>query len=236
MRSFWSREQVESLLISEPFGYQRIELPFGLATPGDDRRATADRIFPADMTGKSVLDLGCNSGYFCFEALRRGAARVVGVDHSATAIRGARKLADCLGVEADFQVRDWNKDPLTERFDYVLCLNVLHHLDNPLLVIDQLIAATREKLVMELAGLGFHTVRRRLSMLPLFTVLFSRSPVIYVGREKQPVAGRDRPKVKYYITDAAMKTLLLRRQDEFARIEHGKSQFKGRYLLIGHRR
>ncbi|MFZ2868658.1 class I SAM-dependent methyltransferase [Zavarzinia sp.] len=235
MNSSWSREQVETLLRSEPFGYQRIELPFGLATPGDDRRVTADRIFPADMTGKSVLDLGCNSGYFCFEALRRGATRVVGVDHSETAIRGARKLADCLGVTADFQVRDWNTAPLAGSFDYVLCLNVLHHLDNPMLVLDQLIAATKGSLVMEMAGLGFHTVRRRLSILPLFTVLFSRCPVIYVGREKKPAAGRERPKVKYYITEAAMKNLLMRRLGDFSRVEHGKSQFKGRYLVIGHR-
>lgn len=235
MNSSWSREQVETLLRSEPFGYQRVDLPFGLATPGDDRRLTADRIFPADMTGKSVLDLGCNSGYFCFEALRRGASRVVGVDHSETAIRGARKLADCLGVNAEFLHRDWNTDPVTETFDYVLCLNVLHHLDNPLLALDQLIAVTKGSLVMEMAGLGFHTVRRRLSMLPLFTVFFSRSPVIYVAREKKPVAGRAHPKVKYYITEAAMRNLLLRRQGEFSRVEHGKSQFKGRYLVIGHR-
>lgn len=235
MNSSWSREQVEALLRSEPFGYQRIELPFGLATRGDDRRLTADRIFPADMTGKTVLDLGCNSGYFCFEALRRGASRVVGVDHSETAIRGARKLAECLGAKAEFLHRDWNTDPVTEVFDYVLCLNVLHHLDNPLLVLDQLIAVTRERLVMEMAGLGFHTVRRRLSIIPLVAVLFSRRPVIYVGREKKPVAGRAHPKVKYYITEAALKNMLLRRNGEFTRVEHGKSQFKGRYLVIGHR-
>ena len=35
---------------------------------------------PGPRAGASVLDLGCNEGFFCGEALRQGAARVVGID------------------------------------------------------------------------------------------------------------------------------------------------------------
>ena len=34
-----------------------------------------------NIKGKSVLDLGCNSGFFLHEAQNRGATRLVGVDH-----------------------------------------------------------------------------------------------------------------------------------------------------------
>jgi len=35
---------------------------------------------PKDLTGKSVLDLGCNSGYLSMKMKKRGASRVVAVD------------------------------------------------------------------------------------------------------------------------------------------------------------
>ena len=35
---------------------------------------------PAELTGKSVLDIGCNAGFYSMEMKRRGAERVVGID------------------------------------------------------------------------------------------------------------------------------------------------------------
>src|SRR3954471_17859357 len=35
---------------------------------------------PDDLTGKSVLDIGCNAGFYSIEMKKRGAARVVGID------------------------------------------------------------------------------------------------------------------------------------------------------------
>ncbi len=37
-------------------------------------------ILPEDLTGKSVLDIGCNAGFYAMELKRRGADRVVGTD------------------------------------------------------------------------------------------------------------------------------------------------------------
>lgn len=228
----WTRAQVEDLLQTEQFGYQRIALPYGLATAGDDRRVTAERIFPADLTGKSVLDLGCNHGYFCFEALRRGAARVVGYDLKASAIRRARLLAECLGARAEFAVRDIDRAPLAESFDYVLCLNVLHHLHNPLTALDGLVAASRERLILEVAGLSLFDYRRRLAMMPLLTFLMARAPVIYVGAK---TVDGEQAALKYFITPRAMERLLRRYGPDFARVERLASEHKGRYLIVGHR-
>jgi 2-polyprenyl-3-methyl-5-hydroxy-6-metoxy-1,4-benzoquinol methylase len=231
----WSRERVETLLASGTFGYQKIDLPYGLATDGDDRSVTAQQIFPDDLTGRTVLDLGCNTGYFCFEAIRRGAARVVGYDHSRSAIRKARLLADCLGVKVEFEVRDLNAFKVAEKFDYVLCLNVLHHLDNPLLVIDQMIAVTRERLVLEMAGLSFQTLRRRLFTASVSALFMGGAPVIYVGRQPHSPGSDGVPKVKYFITPKALSNILLRHGKSFTRVERMKSRHKGRYLVLGHK-
>jgi tRNA (mo5U34)-methyltransferase len=53
---------------------------------------------PDDLTGLSVLDIGAWDGYFSFEAERRGAARVVALDHYAWALdwpAQRRYMADC---------------------------------------------------------------------------------------------------------------------------------------------
>ena len=142
------------MLAADDFSYQKIELPHGFSTSGrHDRSSTAKRIFPDDLSGKSVLDVGCRLGYFCFEALKRGAERVVGVDIDPDNVRKARLLADCLGFEARFEQLDIDREPIRESFDYVLGLNILHHLANPIGSLEQLAGVARERLVLEVAAL-----------------------------------------------------------------------------------
>src|SRR5258705_4615072 len=156
LRTDWTKEQVESLLREEQFAYHRIELPYGLATAGADRSATADAIFPADLRGKSVLDVGCKYGFFCFEAARRGAARVVGLDVDPDSVRKARLLASCVASPVEFELAGIERESLAGEFDYVLCLNVLHHLADPIAALAKLGAAARERLVLQVP-----TFRRR---------------------------------------------------------------------------
>ncbi len=51
---------------------------------------------PADLTGLSVLDIGCNGGFYAMEMKRRGAARVVGIDHDEDYLAQARFAASVL--------------------------------------------------------------------------------------------------------------------------------------------
>ncbi|MBD0274501.1 MAG: DUF1698 domain-containing protein, partial [Acetobacteraceae bacterium] len=46
-------------------------------------RAFADAV-PADLSGKTVLDIGCNGGFYSIEMKKRGASRVLGVDFDDT--------------------------------------------------------------------------------------------------------------------------------------------------------
>lgn len=54
-----------------------------------------------DVTGLSILDLACGTGYYARDVKRRGAARVVGVDLSEAMIRATRaqEEKERLGVE-----------------------------------------------------------------------------------------------------------------------------------------
>lgn len=109
---------------------------------GDFPRVFYERFaeaIPADLTGKSVLDVGCNGGFYSLEMKRRGAARVVGIDTDERYLAQARFAAKVSGVEIELRHLDvYQVAELGERFDLVLFLGVLYHLRHPLLALDLL--------------------------------------------------------------------------------------------------
>jgi tRNA (mo5U34)-methyltransferase len=97
-------------------------------------------MLPQDMTGKSVLDIGCNAGFYSFEMKRRGAQRVVGIDFDDYYLNQARFAARVLGQE-DVEFRRmsvYDVGALHEQFDLVLFLGLVYHLRHPLLALDLL--------------------------------------------------------------------------------------------------
>jgi tRNA (mo5U34)-methyltransferase len=95
-------------------------------------------VIPEDLTGKSVLDIGCNAGFYSFEMKRRGASRVLGIDHDTRYLEQARFAASVLGIK-DIEFRRgevWDVGALGERFDLVIFMGVLYHLRHPLLALD----------------------------------------------------------------------------------------------------
>ncbi len=94
---------------------------------------------PQDLRGATVLDVGCNAGFYCLELKRRGADRVVGVDEDQRYLDQARLAADVSGLDIDFRhMSVYDVAELRERFDLVLFLGVLYHLRHPLLALDLL--------------------------------------------------------------------------------------------------
>ncbi len=92
---------------------------------------------PADLRGRSVLDIGCNGGFYAIEMKRRGADRVLGIDSDEDYLRQARFAAHTLGLDIEFtQLSVYDVASLDERFDVVLFLGVLYHLRHPLLALD----------------------------------------------------------------------------------------------------
>ena len=94
---------------------------------------------PADLRGRTVLDVGCNAGFHALEMKRRGADRVVGVDFDEGYLAQARFAADVLGLSIELRrLSIYDVAELGERFDLVLCMGVLYHLRHPLLALDLL--------------------------------------------------------------------------------------------------
>src|SRR5690242_5849730 len=48
------------------------------------------RCLPSDLTGKSVLDIGCNGGFYSIELKKRGASRVLALDLDTRYLNQAR--------------------------------------------------------------------------------------------------------------------------------------------------
>src|SRR5947199_6895490 len=58
---------------------------------------------PSDLTGKSVLDIGCNAGFYSLEMKRRGAARVLGIDSSEEYLAQARFASEVSDAQIEFR-------------------------------------------------------------------------------------------------------------------------------------
>ena len=106
---------------------------------------------PADLTGKTVLDIGCNGGFYSLEMKRRGAARVVGIDFDADYLAQARFAAEVEQLDIEFrEMSVYDVAALGERFDVVFFIGVLYHLRHPLLALDLIHAhVTRDLLVFQ---------------------------------------------------------------------------------------
>lgn len=92
---------------------------------------------PERLDGQSVLDIGCNAGFYAMEMKRRGAARVVGIDTDERYLAQARLASEVTGLELELrQLSVYEVGQLNERFDLVLFMGVFYHLRHPLLALD----------------------------------------------------------------------------------------------------
>lgn len=96
-------------------------------------------VIPARLDGKTVLDVGCNAGFYSLEMKRRGAARVLGIDEDERYLAQARLAAEVTGLDVELRrLSVYEVARLRERFDLVIFMGVLYHLRHPLLALDLL--------------------------------------------------------------------------------------------------
>jgi FkbM family methyltransferase len=76
--------ELQARVDSVPFWWHTIDLGHGVVTPGRKAASLEGELLSLrlpDLVGKTVLDIGAWDGYYSFETERRGARRVVALDH-----------------------------------------------------------------------------------------------------------------------------------------------------------
>lgn len=136
--------------------FHRIDLGGGLVTPGIDNTPLklTKLHLPQDLSGKSVIDIGCWDGAVSFECERRGAARVLATDwycwqgNGKCAFDIARKALRSRVEERTLKVEDISATSVGT-FDLVLFLGVLYHSPDPLGYLRRVRDVCREMAVIE---------------------------------------------------------------------------------------
>jgi tRNA (mo5U34)-methyltransferase len=127
-----------------------------IGEPVDHPRPTWESVkkcLPDDVSGQTVLDVGCNAGFYSIEMKRRGAGRVLGIDSQRDLIRQAEFVRDVLGLEIDYQRKSvYDLDPARMgQFDITLALGLIYHCKHLVLALEKLFLITRRLLVLETA-------------------------------------------------------------------------------------
>ena len=136
-----SADTIRAKVTAHPTWRHPIDVGAGVVTPGgeDVNTELARMALPAHLDGQRVLDVGCSDGFYSFTAEDRGASEVIGIDDlSSLMVAGSNGFAiakELRGSAAQFRDRSiYDLDPDVDgMFDSVWFLNVLYHLEHPML-------------------------------------------------------------------------------------------------------
>jgi tRNA (mo5U34)-methyltransferase len=149
------REQISAL---EPW-FHNLHLPDGTQTApnhylGDFPAFKWEQLaphVPENLSDWTVLDIGCNAGFYGFELARRG-ARVTGIDVDPRYLAQARWAAEQYGYGDRVQFRQLQVYELihsAQMFDLVLFMGLFYHLRYPLLGLDIVAQKVRRMMVFQ---------------------------------------------------------------------------------------
>lgn len=133
---------------------------------GSGERYNFDRMYMMvsnyDFTHKNILDIGCNSGWFCFQTKLLGSKLTVGLDYSDEGMMGqailyAQELEKRLNLGVKFydvNVEGVDFQKLIEsngesRFDVAIILSVLHHIKDKKALWNRLYNVTKDVIFYE---------------------------------------------------------------------------------------
>jgi tRNA (mo5U34)-methyltransferase len=139
--------------------FHNLHLPDGRQTAPDHPLGDFPRFkwrsvaphLPADLTGWTALDIGCNAGFYTFELARRGAT-VTGLDVDSHYLRQARWAAEQLDLDDHVELQQGTVYDLartSRQWDLILFMGVLYHLRYPLLGLDLVGRRVRRLLVLQ---------------------------------------------------------------------------------------
>lgn len=162
------KDAVEKKIQSLGTWFQHIDLGNGLKTitkgrkvgydPTETRWKYIEPYVPNDLTGKSVLDLGCNAGFYSLQMAKRGADRIVGVDPFQEHIDQTQFISDWFNFQIELIKQDAHVYCLStmERFDYIIFLGVFYHLKYGTIVLDRLAEMVKEKIYFQTHSFNYN--------------------------------------------------------------------------------
>lgn len=134
-----------------------IELPHGVVTEnpygevGDCRRIwPLLNIAQEEIFGKTMLDVGCCSGFYAMEWVRNGGVSAHGFDSGSRYIEAAAQFAQWRGLtDATFETSDfWDFDWDNASYDAVFAPQVLYHIENPKRALDMVAGASKDLVLL----------------------------------------------------------------------------------------
>ena len=109
-----------------------------------------DQVIPKDLSGKSVLDIGCNSGFFSLEMKKRGSERVVGVDIMPHLLAEARFASHWFNLPLElYECGAYDVRSLDISFDVIVFIGVLYHLKHPLYALEQIASICKDTMYFQ---------------------------------------------------------------------------------------
>jgi tRNA A37 threonylcarbamoyladenosine biosynthesis protein TsaE len=242
-------KDISNFVNSENLKYQCIELPYGIKTPGDSRTEAISLVLNELEKGQTVLDVGSFLGLFCIKSLQHGASEVTGLELNKERLRQATQIADFLQLKPKYLRLDVEGHPKLDKHDLVLCLNVLHHLKNPIGVLRYLALQTNDTLIIEAAQFGMreaaqfgiHDIKSLikswstdLQIAQLSRILLRFIPTVFKSTSSAFIAPYS-PKSflrTFFFSKAALDTILSSHMKLFSSVKIKKSNFKNRYFVI----
>ena len=156
MTNKWTKERIKEWVFSQDW-YQSIHVIDDIITPGNFDAAWRLKLMNlGDLSGKSILDVGCNSGQICFQAKKLGASKVVGIDINKFRLSQAKKLADIMNLDVEINEMDILDSIKLGQFDIVFCVAVLTEIPDLISSLFVLKQITKDILFLELAIAPFH--------------------------------------------------------------------------------
>jgi tRNA (mo5U34)-methyltransferase len=136
------------------FWFHSIPFPDGHMTAGNKSMAQQqDELirwqFPADLTGKTMIDIGCADGFYSIVGRQRGAKRVLSIDDQQT--MGLQFLLENKVYPIEYRKLDVMSPEFLdlEPFDFVHFAGVFYHLQNPVEAFKRVRRITREVALLE---------------------------------------------------------------------------------------
>ena len=120
------------------------------------------QIIPVDLTGKSILDVGCSDGFYSFLCEHRNANRVLAIDYEGFDLQ--KKMPESekkinannfelykkfLDSKVEYRNLDVNDiDMIKETFDFVLFFGIYYHLENLISVLKKIYSVVNDSVFL----------------------------------------------------------------------------------------